>query len=297
MSISTSRGFLILGALFVLTGCGSANQVGELKDKAPDLQTITEKANQAKNIAANLGPLTDNLKGMKDGVSQTLTAVRAGDFAIAKEEFGQLQTSWQEIEGDIKNVSAESHQTIQAGIDTVATDFESDTPNTEQLTAELENLTGSLGNLAIGGGGDLQASADASDINASDTSAPDNSEIDASGIDASGTNTSDIAENTNTSSNSLQGNLTAMQASLTETQSAIASADMITAKASFSDARQSWFKFGGSVKQTSADTYQAIDDSVKQINQSLSTENPAPEQLLADLGNLSNSLSDVSPAE
>ncbi len=275
MNLLNPRYLLIGSAILVLTGCGAGTTVSELKDKAPDVGAISEKVDQVKNIATHLGPLTDNISSMKTGVSQTLTAVKSGDFATAQGEFTKLQTSWKEIEGDVKNISSANHQTIQSKIDTVSTQLQASNPDTTNITKELEGLTGSLGTLAIGGGdADLNADANSSK-DTSTSSSPDT--------------------NADASKNSIGSNLSAMQDSLAETKSALESADIAAAKTSFSDARQSWFKFGGSVKQTSAQTYQTIDGGVKTMNQSLNSAAPAPEKLLADLGSLSTSLKDVTP--
>lgn len=271
MSMLKTKLLLVVGSILIFTGCGASDKVSELKDKA-NVQDIAGKTEQAKNIIANIGPFKDNLLGMKDTVGQTLTAVKSGDFTTAQTEFGKLQTSWSKIEGDIKTISTESHQNIQADINNVASDLQASNPDKTQLTEDLENLTGSLGNLAVGGGGaelDPETEANTTDVS--------NDTADSSGQDT------------------VQSNLIAMKDSVAEASSALESDDIASAKTSFSDARQSWFKFGGSVKQSSAETYQTIDEGVKSIHSSLNSEAPSQDTLLTEIGSLSQSLEEVSP--
>ena len=255
-----SKAVLIAGSLFLLTACGgAADKVGDLKDKASQVQDLAGQAGKAKDLLANAGPLKDKVFGMKDTVSQTLTAVKSGDFSTAQENFGTLQQSWQEIEGDIKNISADGHDKIQTGIDSVATDLNADNPNGDQIAENLSGITNSIGGLT-GESTDAIGGAELSD-----------------------------------SDNSVTSNLNAMKSSLADTTAAVESSDFGTAQTTFADARQSWFKFGGSVKQASADTYQSIDDGVKTINGALNGAEPAQDALLDDLGSLSQSLDDVTP--
>ncbi len=264
---------VLMGSACLMTACGATDQVSGLKDKASQVQDLAGQAGKAKDLLANAGPLKDKVFGMKDGVSETLTAVKSGDFTTAKQSFGTLQQSWSEIEGDIKNISAEGHSEIQTGIDNVAADLNADNPNGDQIAQNLKGLTSSIGGLtgipdAIGGAELDNASAEGDDAPTADIAAGDNS---------------------------VESNLNAMKSSLAEAMTAVESADLGTAKTAFSDARQSWFKFGGSIKQSSAETYQAIDNGVKTVNSTLNSANPSTEALVSDLGTLSESLNEVTP--
>ena len=86
-----------------------------------------------------------------------------------------------------------------------------------------------------------------------------------------------------------------MKDALAQTNSAVESSDFTSAKASFGDAKQTWYKFGGSVKEQSADTYQAMDQSVKAVNTALNQSEPTSDTLLAELGTLSGELDTVTP--
>jgi hypothetical protein len=269
---------LLLPLALFTTACGGGTQVGELKDKATQVQ---ETAQKAQNVLEKIGPFKENLLTMKDGATQTLSAVKSGDFATAQTQFGKLQQSWTTIEGDIKTISGDSHKSIQTNIDTIATDLKAPTPDAAKITTDLQALSGNLGNLATGGGGG-DAMADSGSSPAAPATTAD------SGTKPEATTTADSGQ-------SIQSNLIAMKDSLKEAKTAVEASDFSTAKTAFSDARQSWFKFGGSIKQSSPDTYASIDEGVKTVNSGLNAATPTQDTLLSSLQTLSTSLDSVAP--
>jgi hypothetical protein len=269
---------LLLPLALFTTACGGGTQVGELKDKATQVQ---ETAQKAQNVLEKIGPFKENLLTMKDGATQTLSAVKTGDFASAQTQFGKLQQSWTAIEGDIKTISGDSHKSIQTNIDTIATDLKAPTPDAAKLTTDLQALSGNLGNLATGGGGDAMA-----ETGSSPAAPPTTAD---SGTKPEATTT---AAN---SGQSIQSNLIAMKDSLKEAKTAVEASDFATAKTAFSDARQSWFKFGGSIQKSAPDTYTSIDEGVKTVNSGLSAAAPSQDTLLGSLQTLSTLLDSVAP--
>ncbi len=283
MSIFNAKVVLIIGSACLVTACGGAvDQVGDLKDKASQVQDLADKAGNAKDLLANAGPLKDKVFGMKDSVSQTLASVKSGDFAAAQESFGTVKQSWGEIEGEVKILSADGHSKIQTGIDTVEADLNSASPDADKIAGNLKGLTGSISELTGGGSIDTADSTDGATTIDSAAAPEDGS--------AGGIGGGELA-----SDNSVASNLSAMKRSLADTTTAVESADFGTAKTAFADARQSWFKFGGSIKQSSSETYQSIDDGVKTVNSAINGADPSAEVLLGDLSSLSDSLNEVTP--
>ncbi|NJK41794.1 MAG: hypothetical protein HC934_11475 [Acaryochloridaceae cyanobacterium SU_2_1] len=156
---------LVIGllSLFSLTACEEvtktatekssevAEQTKDAADKAKDTATdVADKAKDtatdAKNKAVDLVALKDSVTGMQTGVTQTLTAVKAGDFAKAKDEFGKLQESWTTIKDNIK---PESVTSIQSGLDTVKASLEASQPDKAKLITQLEGLVKSVGGIAL----------------------------------------------------------------------------------------------------------------------------------------------------
>lgn len=244
-------------ALLLLSACGAAEQASQLKDNAGNLQKTAE---QAQGAIATLAASKDGLFKMKDGVSQTLASVKSGDFTKAQQDFGTIQETWKGLETGLKTVSADGTKKVQNGLDTVATELKAEKPDSEKIKTDLQALSSSIGGLAVGGA-ELPA----------------------------------VAENTTGDKTAtFQTNLVAMKDALSQTTTAVESSNFTAAKDSFGTARQAWFKFGGSVKQQSADTYQKMDDSVKTLNGSINTSAPQKDALLVDLKALVGDLDSVS---
>lgn len=244
---------LIISSLLFLSACGGADQVSQIKDKAGDIQKTAE---QAQGAITALASSQAGLMGMKDGVAQTITAVKAGDFTKAQQEFGKIQETWKGLEAGLKGVSAEGTQKVQNQLQTVATGLEATSPDAAKLTTDLQGLTTSIGSLATGGG-----------------------ELVASG----GAKAADF-----------QSNLTAMKDALGQATTAVEASDFAAAKDSFGTAKQTWYKFGGGVKQQSADTYQKLDSGIKTVSTALNTASPQKDAVLGDLKTLSGELDTVS---
>jgi hypothetical protein len=245
-------------ALWLLSSCSAVEQASQLKDKAGDIQKTAE---QAQGAIAKLAASKDGLFKMKEGVSQTLAAVKSGDFTKAQQDFGTVQETWKGLEAGLKTVSADGTQKVQGGLETVATELKAEKPDANKLTTGLQGLATSIGSLAVGG-----------------AELPPAGTIGATG-DKSGT---------------FQTNLVAMKEALSQATSAVESSDFTAAKDSFSTARQTWFKFGGSVKQQSDETYQKMDQSVKTVNSAMTTGTPQKDALLVDLKALAGDLDSLS---
>ncbi|MBW4554024.1 MAG: hypothetical protein KME35_23420 [Aphanocapsa sp. GSE-SYN-MK-11-07L] len=241
---------LALGTLLVLNACsGASDQAQNMAQQAQDT------ANNATASLTSMTALKDTLGPITSGVSQTLAAVKAGDFGKAQTEFTTLQTNWQGIRDTVSKTAPEAAKTISGKIQTIAADLKLTPPDPAKLTTELQGLSTSLGSF-------LNAKAPASTSPAADGSA-------------------------------MQSNLTVMQEELAKTTTAVESQDFAAAKESFTAARQAWFKFGGSVKQKSADTYQKLEDGVKTANSDLSQTQPNRATLIIVLKSLSSDLASV----
>jgi hypothetical protein len=245
-------------ALLLLSACGAAEQASKLKDNAGNLQKTAE---QAQGAIANLAASKDGLFKMKDGVSQTLASVKSGDFTKAQQEFSAVQETWKGLEPGLKGVSAEGTQKVQGGVETVATELKAEKPDSEKIKTNLQGLKSSIGSLAVGGA-ELPSPVGAASATGDKTA--------------------------------FQTNLVAMKDALSQTTTAVESSDFTAAKDAFGTARQTWFKFGGSVKQQSAETYQKMDEGVKTVNGSIAANAPRKDALLVDLKSLAGDLDSIS---
>lgn len=245
---------ILLGAVCLLSACGA-------QDQATKVQDSVQKVGG-----------TQELLGMTKGVNQTLTAVKSGDFDAAKQEFISVQEGWKGASSKL-NASPETVNSIKGNLQTIATDLKASPPDKAKLVSNLQTLSGSLGNLAKGEDPTQNASTEAAE------------EAPVGGAE--------IPESTD-QAQAPTNNLLAMQDALAKTNTAVESNEFSTAKTSFSEARQTWFKFGGIVKEKSADSYQTLDRGVKNVNTALNQTEPTQDSILADLQTITSELDSVS---
>jgi hypothetical protein len=253
---------ILLGAVCLISACD-----------------VTEQASKVQDAAQNLGG-TQELLGMSNGVAQTLTAVKSGDFSKAQQEFSSVQQGWTDVEGKLK-ANPDTLNSIKSNVQTIATDLKTSPPDKDKLLGNLQSLSSSVGTLAKGESPTQTASA--------------KGEVTANNKTSTGG--AELPQTEANEAQTFENNLVAMREALTKTNTAVESSDFSSAKNSFSNARQTWYKFGGSVKEKSADTYQAMDQGVKTVNAALNQAQPAQANILGDLKTLSSKLDTVAPAE
>lgn len=242
MDRSKAQIALTISLVLGLSACSGLNQVSQM-----DVKKTAENAQQAITALANS---KDGLLTLKDDVSQTLTAVKAGDYGKAQQQFSKVQETWKGLEGALKTVSSEKTAEAQTKIETVGTELKAAKPDAAKITAHLQDLGKSISGFAVGGGAML---------------APD-----------------------------AQSSLKAMEADLEKAAKAVDAENFSAAKTDFGNARQAWFKFGGSVKQQSAETYQKLDNGVKTAHAALNAANPQKDAVANDIKTLSTELQQLS---
>lgn len=129
---------LIVGILsaFTLAGCTKTEE--SATDKQP-IATSTESS--ASNTPETSGK---GVSGLLSVVSNTKTAVEAGDFAKAKQEFDKFEDEWKTIEDGIKTKSPTSYKAIEDSLDKVTADLKGTAPNKEKVLTELKSLDKSI---------------------------------------------------------------------------------------------------------------------------------------------------------
>lgn len=303
MNIINSK-LVAFGAVCLLSACGVPDQAAKVQDQVQALGG------------------TQELLGMTKGVNQTLKAVKSGDFDTAKQEFSSVQQSWTEASTQLK-ASPEKISSIKGNLQTIATDLQSGSPDKAKLVTNLQTLSGSLGSLAKGEDGTETA---ANPDNPTETASnPDTTTETAANTDTTTETAADTEDGTETAANvttaedttetavnpeeapiggvevpvstdtsqAFNDNLLAMQDALAKTNTAVEANDFSTAKTSFSEARQTWYQFGGVVKDKSAESYQTLDQGVKTVNTALNGAEPSQDALLTDLQAMSTELDAV----
>jgi|GEM_PF-3069974 len=257
---------ILLGAMCLLSACG-------VQEQATNIKESIQKADG-----------TQDLLGMTKGANQTLTAVKSGNFDQARQEFSSVQESWESASTKL-NTSPETVSDINGDLQAIATDLQASPPDKAKLVGNLKTLSGSLGNLAKGEDTTQNASTETVE-NATQEAFTDTTEEAPMGG-------AEILEPTETAQ-TFTNSLLAMQDALTKTNTAMESNDFSAAKISFSEARQTWFKFGGIVKEKSADSYQTLDQGMKTVSTALNQTESTQESLLSELQTMTSELDSVS---
>ncbi|MGF1602701.1 MAG: hypothetical protein ACFCU8_11895 [Thermosynechococcaceae cyanobacterium] len=245
---------VLLGTVCLLSACG-----------------VTEQASKVQDTVQSLGGAQD-LVGMTKGVSQTINAVKSGNFDQAKQEFSSVQQNWTAVESKLK-ASPDTINNLKNSVQTIATDLKASPPDKAKLISNLQSLSGSITTIAKGEDGTQTASAsgDTADAPIGGAELPN----------------ADKAK-------AFNDNLVAMKDALAQTTTAVESKDFSAAKESFGNARQTWYKFGGGVKEKSAEAYQTLDQGVKTVNTALSQAAPTQDALRSELKTMTSKLETVS---
>jgi hypothetical protein len=242
---------VLLGAVCLVSACG-----------------VTEQASKVQDTVQNLSGAQD-LVGMTTGVSQTLSAVKSGNFAQAQQEFSSVQQSWTAVESKLK-ASPDAINNVKNSVQTIATDLKASPPDKAKLIGNLQSLSGSITTIAKG-------------ENPSETASTQEADAPTGGAELP---SADKAK-------AFASNLVAMKDALAKTTTAVEAKDFAAAKESFGSAKQAWYKFGGGVKEKSADAYQTLDQGVKTVNTGLGQAAPTPDSLLSELKTMTGELETV----
>jgi septal ring factor EnvC (AmiA/AmiB activator) len=119
-------------SLLALVGCTTT------KDAAvqPTLEA-TPAANVAVSSPTASTTGNDSLLAV---VSNTKTAVSAGNFVQAQKEFDQFEDVWENVEDGIKAKSRDKYETIEKSMDEIEGELKASQPQKDKLLALLQSL-------------------------------------------------------------------------------------------------------------------------------------------------------------
>lgn len=129
---------LIVGILsaFTLAGCSKTEQ--SATEQQPTATSTESSASNTEQTPAK------GVSGLSSVVSNTKTAVEAGDFPKAKQEFDKFEDVWKTIEDGIKTKSPASYKAIEDSLDKVTAELKGTAPNKEKVMTELKSLDKSI---------------------------------------------------------------------------------------------------------------------------------------------------------
>ncbi len=129
MNLRFATFFSLIAGLFVLASCGSNNQ--------PAAQSSPAAQSPLPVPAAPAAPAA-GISNLQTVISNTTTAVNAGDFNKAKGEFGKFEDNWKTVEDGIKQKAPSTYEAIEANMDKVQDALK--TSNKAQSLAALQAL-------------------------------------------------------------------------------------------------------------------------------------------------------------
>jgi hypothetical protein len=123
--------------------------VGKVADGASKTATsgkdaMTGTMDKAKSMAGNVMAMKDGAPAMIAGVTATTAAVKAGDFAKAKDEVAKIQGTWGKMREATEKKSPESYKAINEGLDKAQTELSEPKPETDKVLASLTSISGPL---------------------------------------------------------------------------------------------------------------------------------------------------------
>lgn len=125
------------------TATEASKTAGEMKDKATGaVAEVGQKAGEMKDKAATAIGTATGMSELTGLVSNMTTAIKAGDFAKAQEEFGKFEGTWAKVEGEVKTKSPQAYAAIQGHAEAVKSALAAQ-DKTQALTT-LKQLSASL---------------------------------------------------------------------------------------------------------------------------------------------------------
>ncbi|WP_110984597.1 hypothetical protein [Acaryochloris thomasi] len=151
--------FLTIALLSILplTGCQQAQDAadqaqdtaGTAVDQAKDAATdATDKVKETTDGAVDQAKGFAGINEMKDGVTETISSVQAGDFPKAKEDFAKVQESWGSVSETMKD--NKNYSAISEGVTNVQASLSGDNPDSGAVVGQLQGLLKNLGEAAKG---------------------------------------------------------------------------------------------------------------------------------------------------
>lgn len=130
--------FIVMSTIGViaLAGCSQSQPSATQPSSSSTTATTTQIAKQP------------DTQALLDVVSKTRTAVEAGDFAKAQEEFNQFEVYWSQVEDGIKAKSSDTYSAIEDDMDNVISTLKSSQPDQENALKTLQSLEDNINSVA-----------------------------------------------------------------------------------------------------------------------------------------------------
>ncbi|AUT04255.1 DUF4363 domain-containing protein [Nostoc sp. CENA543] len=124
-------------SLMALVGCNNVEQ--------PNTQASPSE-NTTKTVATSTE--TTDFKGLEGVITNTKTAVEAGNFTKAKGEFEKFEGFWSKVEDGVKAKSPKTYKDIEDQADEIKAGLKSSKPNKQKVLTALASLSKNVTSVA-----------------------------------------------------------------------------------------------------------------------------------------------------
>jgi hypothetical protein len=127
------QSILVISSISLLTLVGCADT-----EKATTETTPTASPNST--LATPAKTSTKGNDGLLTVVANTKTAVTAGNFVQAKQEFDKFEDVWKEVEDGIKAKSSSNYEAVEKSMDDISGELKASKPQKDKLLTALQSL-------------------------------------------------------------------------------------------------------------------------------------------------------------
>ncbi|PSB44615.1 DUF4363 domain-containing protein [filamentous cyanobacterium Phorm 6] len=132
---------LVLSAvtLVALAGCGD-NQASTPPTAPSAVPTATTTTTTTTTSGSEKPVSPASYPELMSVVTNTKTAVEAGDFVKAKTEFDKFETSWKQVEDGIKAKEPKNYEAVEDTTEKVTDELKKAQPSKDLVLAQLQSL-------------------------------------------------------------------------------------------------------------------------------------------------------------
>jgi iron uptake system EfeUOB component EfeO/EfeM len=126
-----------LNQVFIITVISLMASVG-----CNNAEKSTPQSSSTASPASQVSTSVDktNFNGLKGVVSKAKTAVVAGNFSSAKNEFSKFEGFWSKVEDNVRSKSPHVYKAIEDDSDTITKGLKASAPNKQKVLQSLQSL-------------------------------------------------------------------------------------------------------------------------------------------------------------
>lgn len=139
---------IVLGtiSLVMLVGCSQGEPTSSSASPSASSPAASSAPESAQSKSSQ--PAADGFGALTTVVTQTRTAVQAGDYAKAKADFDQFEDAWSKVENGVKAKNSKAYDTIEAKADGIEDALKATKPDQPKVLNDLQTLEQTIASVA-----------------------------------------------------------------------------------------------------------------------------------------------------